>query len=460
MTAKYLETWFHNIIRNLLKHDGSFLSFSGRSDSRGDITERDLTAYRDFNLRRTVRYAYERSAFYRDMFDRNLLNPDDIDGVQDLARIPFTDQSDIARFPYRFLCTSQSAVFRPRVFVTSGTTGPRKEIFWSNWDTERITDFMAAGIGTVAEPDDTVQILLPDDGPDSQADLLRRGVEKLGARPVISGVMKSAEEQLEILEKFHSTVIFGYTGYIYRISKKLELQQNLRSRGVKVLFLAGEYLPAARRRKLEDLWCCGVRTHYGLTEMGLGVAVECDSGDGYHFNEADLLLEIVDPASGENVPAGKEGELVFTTLTREAMPLLRYRTRDISSCIETSCTCGVSSLQKFGPVRKRVESIVVLQNGMDIYPAAIEDVLYSFTDVIDYHVKLVRHNSRDRLDFTVEVVRCGEDLRTRIAGALYSMNAVAENVRIGAMSAPEVNLVCMGGLKSPERSKKLIADCR
>lgn len=459
MAGFHLESWLHGIIEDNWETDPDFRRFSGRNSTH-PVTRSGVEAYRDYRLRRTLQYTYKNSDFYREQFERARLKPYDITGFEDLVKFPLTEPRHLAEFPYRFLCTSQAAVARPCIFVTSGTTGPQKEIFWSQWDLEKITDFMAAGIGTVATRDDTIQILLFDGRPYSQADLLRRGVDKHGARPVVSGAAASSEEQMKILDEVRSTVLFGYTGQLYRISKELQPGHDLRSKGVKTLFLAGEYLPAARRRELEGIWNCRVRTHYGLTEMGLGVAVECDAGDGYHFNEADLLLEIIDPVTGERLKPGEEGEMVFTTLTREAMPLIRYRTHDLSRLIDRPCPCGASSMLKFDAVRKRLESVVTLRNGAEMYPALFDDHLFSIEGVIDYRVILLRHGSLERLDFEIETTSDSDNLLESIRRKLLSAPVITGNRDAGNMSEPRVKLVSMGALKAADRAKKMIVDCR
>jgi len=459
MPAFYLESWLHDIIEYNLKTDERFRRFSG-SPPTGPLTRSHVETYRDFHLQHMLHYTHANSHFYRELFDSNRLKPADITGFKDLVKFPLTEPRHLAQHPYRFLCTSQAEVARPCIFITSGTTGPRKEVFWSQRDLDGITDFMAAGIGTVATADDTVQILLLDGRPNSQADLLCQGVHKFGARAVVSGAEADAEKQLEILSKSRSTVLFGYTGQLYRISKELQAGHDLRSKGVKVLFLAGEYLPEARRRELEAIWNCKVHTHYGLTEMGLGVAVECDAGDGYHFNEADLLLEIIDPGTGERVEPGEEGELVFTTLTREAMPLIRYRTHDLSRLIEGPCPCGAAGLLKFGAVRKRLESIVTLQNGAVMYPTLFDDLLFSIEGIIDYRVRLQRDENRDRLNFEIETARGGEDLMAEINRTLQSAPVIESNRYNGSMSEPRVELVRLGTFKTADRAKKMIVDCR
>jgi phenylacetate-CoA ligase len=408
----------------------------------------------------TLHYAYSNSSFYREHFDRAGVKPDRVRSLADLSAFPFTEPEHLALTPYRFLCLSRAEIARPYSFVTSGTTGPRKKVFWTRGDIERITDFMAAGMGMVAGPGDVVQILLPDGRPDSQSDLLRKGVLKLGATPVVADMQMSAEDQFRLMEESRSTVIFGYASPIFRLSVELAGKHDLRKSGVRVLFLAAEYLPEARRRELERMWDCSVCTHYGLTEMGLGVAVECAARDGYHFNEAGLLLEVVDPRTGNPVCAGCEGELVFTTLNRKAMPLIRYRTHDLSRLKTEPCPCGATSLLRIDQIRKRLESVIALENGDEMHPALFDDVLFEIPGLVDYQVVLERQGSRDCLAFKIELSAKSAESLSVIRKKLLAIPLIARNIRAGTMSEPSLELAPWGALQSASRAKKMIVDRR
>jgi phenylacetate-CoA ligase len=442
-----LETWIHQIAGNALGID---------STSRVN-----LEAYRLLRLHQTIQYAYEKSSFYREMFDKAGFVPDDLRSFGDLSGIPFTEPCHLSEAPYRFLCTSQAEIARPFSFITSGTTGPQKKVFLSQGDLEKIIEFMAAGIATVANQEDVVQILLADGRPYSQADLLYRGVERMGATPVISGMNIGAEEQLRILEKSHSTILFGYTNQIFRLSTELQHKTDLIKTGVKVLFLAGEYLPEAMRQELQKIWNCRIYTHYGLTEMGLGVAVECDAHAGYHFNEAGLYLEVINPRTGEVVPPGEEGELVFTTLAREAMPLVRYRTHDISRLIPGPCPCGTARLLRIDNVRKRLESIVTLDGGDEIYPSLFDDVLFGIRGLMDYQAILTRQEGKDLLEFRAEVFSPEPSTLPEIYRTLLSVPGIAHAIASGRMVEPRVVLANSDTTAhSIGRAKKLLVDGR
>lgn len=443
----YMEEWLHRIIR-------------AGFGAAGKIGRADIDSYRLYRLRDTVAYASRMSSFYRDLFHAYGIRPDDISSFEDLTKIPLTAPEDVAATPYRFLCVSQSEVARPYTFVTTGTTGPQKKIFWSNGDLDRIVDFMAAGIGTVAEPGTAVYILLADGRPFSQADLLSRGVSRIGAVPVVGQIDLDAEQHRRNILDSHASVVFGYTSRLFRMSRELQEKGGIKDLGVKVLFLAGEYVSPSMRRELQSLWNCSIRTHYGLTEMGLGVAVECEAGDGYHFNEADLLLEVVDPKTGKPVEPGAEGELVFTTLTREAMPLIRYRTHDISRIVTSPCPCGAATLLKIGHVRKRLETIVTLDSGAGIYPAFFDDVLFGVDGLVDYQLLVTRHGGKERLEFRIEMSGTSPDAVSTIRTKLLAVPEIAEGVTGGKMAAPSVELVPSGSLSRVERAKKLIIDRR
>ena len=211
---------------------------------------------------------------------------------------------------------------------------------------------------------------------------------------------------------------------------------------------------------MQSIWNCDVHTHYGLTEMGLGVAVECHAHNGYHFNEVDLLLEVVDPKTGEVIKDGREGELVFTTLSREGTPLIRYRTHDISRLITEPCPCGATTLLKFGKVTRRLESVVEIGDGDQIYPSLFDELLYQIPQVVDYQVTLSRADGKDNLAFVAEVTQMGNGIEQKIKEVLLSFPLIQRNISAGRMTEPKLELVGLGELKRSGRAKKMIVDNR
>ena len=201
-----------------------------------------------------------------------------------------------------------------------------------------------------------VQIFLPDGRPESQAKLLSKGVEKIGAKPVVADLSLKSKDQIEKMKGFKPDILLRLSELSYRLTQESS-RGDLEQINPKIIFLTSEYLPEPMRKRLEESWNCEVYYHYGMTEMGFAGGVECSAHDGCHFNEGDFLFEIVDPDTGENLGSNEEGELVFTTLNREAMPLLRYRTGDLARSFDSGCECGISTLVKIANSIKRKDGI-------------------------------------------------------------------------------------------------------
>ncbi|NWF77442.1 MAG: AMP-binding protein [Chloroflexi bacterium] len=424
------------------------------------LTRRDLEDFQLFQLRNTLHYAYDKSLFYRELFSKKGIEPSEVQSLADLAKLPLTDPKELAENPLRFVCVPLGDVTRVITFTSSGTTGPQKRIFFSEKDIEVMTDFMGAGMSVVATSDDVVQIMLPKGMVLGQSDLLAQGVKKMGATPVVTGIEPTPEEQIQAIKRHGSTVLFCETLRLNRITVEARKNHDLTKLGVKVLFLTSNYLSDSMRANLQSAWNCEVFTHYGLTEMGLGVAVECSAHNGYHFNEADLLAEIIDPETGEVLPEGEEGELVFTTLTREAMPLIRYRTHDISRLSSKPCTCGITALKRLDKVTRRLESVVRIGDGDEIYPAMFDEALYTIPDIVGYEVSVSKDGGKDKLTFQVEIARTGAAVEELVREVILKVPPVQKNVKTGKMTIPEIQLVTPGSLQKSTRAKKLIKDMR
>ena len=453
-----LEPWLHNVIRKKFETDAEFRRWTGKKDLP-EITRDDIDRYHLFLFKKALSYAAVKSVFYRDLFKQTETKADDIRSIADIAKVPLTAPEDIARHPYYFACISLGEIARVTTFTSSGTTGPQKKVFASDADLERMTDFMAAGMQTVASKGDVVQIMLPSGRENDQSDLLSKGVRKMGGTPIVTGTGLSSEEQIHKIEENHAAVLFASVSRIWRITQETYHKTDLKSKGVKALFVTSEYLSASMRRQLRDIWNCDVHAHYGMTEMGLGVAVECHAHDGFHLNEADLMIEIIDPETGEVLGDDKEGELVLTAFNREAMPLLRYRTHDITRLTGGTCKCGAATLKKFAPVTRRRESIVKTGGG-ELYPSAFDELLFSLPDIIDYQVTLGKEGNKDILVFKIEVCEQDENMPQAIREKLLTHPAFIKNTAAGALELAPVELVSRGNLTRINRAKSLIIDIR
>lgn len=458
MAPIYLEEWLQNIISGKNK---KFKKKQGDLNHPNNVRLKraDVEAYQLEELRKTLIYARKNSTFYKQVFKNHNIDPLKIKNLSDLAQIPMTNQSDLALNPNRFLCVSHSDISKVTTFTTSGTTGPQKRVFCTQADVERITDFMGAALRTVAGEKDFIHIILPSGVSNNQADLLSQGLQKQGINSIIAGMNISAKEQLKLIEQHKPTVLLGVTSRIYRLTQELKQYRRLDNLSVKKVFVTSGYLSESMRDQLKSCWMADVHNHYGMTEMGLGFAVECHSHHGYHFNEADLIVEIIDPETGMPIEEG-EGELVFTTLRREGMPLIRYRTHDISRWVSQSCPCGADSLRKIGKVSKRLESGVKFGPEDEIFFSQFDGPLYRIKELVDYQIEVIKSDGKDRMEFVFEVTRKGRDLQDTLKTTICDMPVMRKNLSAGNVREPVINIVEIGAFNAWGRAKKKISDNR
>ncbi|MFH1624163.1 MAG: AMP-binding protein [Pseudomonadota bacterium] len=350
--------------------------------------------------------------------------------------------------------------------ATSGSTGAPKKVFFSEKDLEAITDTMAAIMKTaltcagIAGTGSVVYILMPDGTPMSQAQLIGRGVEKMGHIPVIGDIKADIESQLTAIETARPVMIMGSAFRIHRLTQETRESHNLKEIGMKVIFITSEYLSDPMRGNLEDLWGGEVYHHYGMTETGLGAAIECQFHEGFHFDETNFMFEAVNPETGEAVHDGEEGELAFTNLDREGMPLIRYLTGDIGRIVTEPCQCGALSLQRIDKIKKRTKSIVTIGMGDKIYPSLFDDVICTFPDVVDYQVTLSDDDHRDAMTVEVEVIKEDKLLKDKIVQSLIDIALISKNIKKGYLIRPEIRIMGKRALVRKERAKRFIVDNR
>jgi phenylacetate-coenzyme A ligase PaaK-like adenylate-forming protein len=310
----------------------------------------DLQAWQLSKLNETLALARGKSAFYKKHFEGL---PETLSALDELRQFPFTTAEDIRQNPLRFVCVSQGDIQRVVTLQTSGTTGEPKRIFFTADDQELTIDFFGVGMSTLVEAGWRVLIFLPGETPGSVGDLLRMGLERKGAHPIPYGMVKDPFHVLDVMESQQVDCLVGSPTQILSLARRW----NPRCKAPRTILLSTDYVPAAIVSVLENTWGCKVFNHYGTTEMGLGGGVECEAHRGYHLREADMYFEIVNPETGEPVPDGEYGEVVFSTLTRRGMPLIRYRMGDRSRFIVGECPCG-TKLRTMEKIRGRFSGFV------------------------------------------------------------------------------------------------------
>ena len=352
-----------------------------------------LEEYQLDRIRETVRYAAGRSRFYKEQFKE--INADSIRSFQDFQNLPFTFPQQISSRPLEFLCVPQSEVKRIVTLKSSGTSGNEKRICFTEEDLALTVDFFQWGMSCLTDSTDRVLVLLPGNAYGSIGDLLKKALSEMGIRCFVGGVMVNAEETARLIKENGITCIVGIPIQIMQLAR----MESKAFQRIKKVLLSTDYVPEALISELTE-YGCRVFTHYGMTEMGYGGGVECEALDGYHMREADLYFEIVDPVTALPVPDGQWGEVVFTTLTRKAMPLIRYRTGDIAAFSPLPCPCG-TFLKTMKRVKGRLGNEIRIGGNESLTLAELDEIILPFRKVMDYSVRISAGN---RIDIEISAV--------------------------------------------------------
>jgi len=339
---------------------------------------------------------------YRKIFDDLGIIAEDIRSLSDLAKIPFTTKEDLhLNYPYGMFAVPLREVVR--IHSSSGTTGKpivvgytKNDIkMWSNLVARLLT---AAGV----THDDLVQIAFGY-GIFTGAFGMHYGVEAIGASVIPMGT-GNTEKQIMIMQDYKTSVLVSTPGYALALAQRLEqLDINPNALSLKVGLFGGEPWSEKMREEIESRLMLSATDNYGLSEViGPGVAGECLYKKGLHIHEDAFIPEIIDPETGKTLPPGQSGELVLTTLTKEAFPMIRYRTGDITSLDYTKCECG-RTLVRMQKVMRRSDDMLIIR-GVNIFPVQIEEVLFSVAQgETPYQLVVERKGAMDSLEVVVEV---------------------------------------------------------
>ncbi len=439
-----LQEGLYDLCRLRIEKDEEFKAQSARGNFDA-VDDALFDEYKLWQLKKTVRRVRTKSPFYRRLFEKAGVTEDDLHSLADIAKLPFTFPADLAGTSYSLLCTSQGEVEKPVTFYSSGSTGTKKRIFFSMADIQKILDFLPRGMNTVIGRDEArVLVFLQNSQGRGIGSILAQSLNAFGMQGWTADLQDSTDDILRATVEHKINVWFGDAITIYRATRVLEKQADLRSLGMQCIFITMSNIPQSMIDYLHSAWGCRVSTHYGLTESGWGLAVDCDVCPGYHYDELDHIVEVVDPETGGPVPEGREGEVVLTNISRDCMPLIRYRTGDIATL--TRSVCG-SHLMTLGHIRRRKEGATEY-NGHYIYPALFDEVLFSTDGLLDYRIFL----EGGRISLEVEV----------LDEALF--DAVGLKERLMALpfmaGAPEIelNLLKSGALREHCYEKKRILE--
>jgi phenylacetate-CoA ligase len=414
-----------------------------------------LAAGQLYHLKHTLNHAYENMPFYRSSFDGAGLTPGDIRTLEDISRLPFTNSEDIrAAYPYGMLAVPKEEIIR--VHTSSGTTGKPKAIFFTKKDIEGSADLIARClVMTGTGRGDILQNMMTY-GLFTGALVMHYGAEKAGVLVIPAGP-GNTDRQITLMQDFGTTVVHIIPSYALYLSTVLQERGIDPGRDLKLrkAYLGAEPYSEETRRKIENMFGMDVYNCYGLTEMnGPGVAFECLNKNGLHVWEDHFLMEIIDPKTGEVLEEGEEGELVLTSLKRQAMPLIRYRTRDITRIIPGECACGRTH-RRISRILGRSDDMFIAR-GVNIFPQQIEKVLMGVKGVAqNYQIVLEPY---DHITVRVEMAKGLFD--GNIEHLLSLQNELTEKIRAEIMVKPKVELIESGALPVTEGKAKRVLDNR
>ncbi|SDJ49908.1 phenylacetate--CoA ligase PaaK [Natronorubrum texcoconense] len=376
-------------------------------------------------LRETVRHAYENVDYYREALDAAGVEPEDVQTVDDIDKLPFTTKEDFrAEYPDGLFAVDDDEL--RRIHASSGTTGKPKIVSYTEGDLDVWSEVVARCLAASGvEPGDTVQngygygLFTGGLG-------LHYGIEELGATVIPIGGGQT-QRQVELLQDLESDVLTCTPSYsLYLAETAEEMGIDIEELPVSTVIFGAEPCTDPMREEIEErLNVTGIDI-YGLSEIiGPGVSNEChEAQDGLHIWEDHFYPEVIDPQTGEVRPEGEEGELVLTTLTKEALPALRYRTGDLTTLTTDECECG-RTMVRMDNVTGRADDLLIVR-GVNLYPSEIEDVVLEFDAVAPYYrIDLDRENNLDTLELTIErepeFDGDVEDLRDRILTRLSNV---------------------------------------
>lgn len=406
-------------------------------------------------LQDTVERVAHGVPFYQRKFADLNVRPRDIKSLSDVARLPFTTGEDLrAIYPDGLLAVPREEPVR--LHTSSGTTGKPKAIFFSRNDVNNAAELIARSLVAAGITRRDVFQNMMSYGLFTGGLVMHYGAEKVGCLVIPAGPGTS-ERQLMLMQDFRVSAVHILPSYALYFANFLE------QRGVdprKHLFLRKAFVGAEphteeTRRRIEQALGVEVYNSYGLTEMnGPGVAFECEHKAGMHLWEDHFLVEIIDPVTGRPLADGETGEMVLTSLKREAMPLLRYRTRDITSIISAPCACGRTH-RRLNRITGRSDDMLIIR-GVNIFPQQIERVLMSTPQVGRNY--LIQIDGLDNLTVKVELAAAGFDGQVEHLTALQA--GLAERLKGEIWVKPKIELVPAGSLPVSEGKAKRVIDKR
>lgn len=407
-------------------------------------------------LIKQVRHVYDNVPYYRKLMEERGVCPDDIRSLEDIKRLPFLCKDDLREaYPYGLLGTDLKKCVR--IQSTSGTTGKRVVAFYTQKDVDLWEECCARAIVAAGGSDEDVCHVAYGYGLFTGGAGLHGGAHKVGCLtlPMSSG---NTERQIQFMMDMESTILCCTPSYAAYLGEAMA-EQNIRpeENKLKAGIFGAEPWTEEMRRSIEK--SLGIKAYdiYGLTETsGPGVAFECEEQSGMHINEDHFYAEIIDPETGEVLPEGSKGELVLTSLDKEAFPLLRYRTRDICILSRKKCSCGRTHVKMTKPMGRSDDMLII--RGVNVFPSQIETVLLKMGYLPNYQIEIDRKNNTDTFDVYVEM--SSVQMSDKISDIQKKEKDIETSMRAMLGISPKIHLVPIKSIARSEGKAVRVVDRR
>jgi len=420
------------------------------------MSREEMKKLQSEKLVKQVKHVYENVPYYKNLMDEKGVKPEDIKGIDDLHKLPFLSKADLRdAYPYGLLAKPLEDCVR--IHSTSGTTGRRVVAFYTQNDVDLWEDCCARAIVAAGGSNKDVCQVAYGYGLFTGGAGLHGGSHKVGCLtlPMSSG---NTDRQIQFMEDLKATILCCTPSYAAYIGESLK-EQGYKPEDIplKAGIFGAEPWTEEMRRGIEET--LGIKAYdiYGLTETsGPGVAFECSEQTGMHVNEDHFYAEIIDPDTGEVLPEGSKGELVFTALDKEAFPLLRYRTRDICVLTRKECSCGRTLVKMAKPMGRTDDMLII--RGVNVFPSQIETVLLKEGYEPNYQIVVDRVNNNDTFEVNVEMTP--EKFTDKVSDILSMEKSLANAMKIMLGINPTVHLVAPKSIARSEGKAVRVVDKR
>ncbi|MBP6964123.1 MAG: phenylacetate--CoA ligase [Armatimonadetes bacterium] len=405
-------------------------------------------------LQLTVNRAYRNVRFYHKRFEKLGIEPEDVTSPADLGRLPFTTKEDLCdAYPYEMFSVPLKEIVR--IHSSSGSSGQGAVIGYTRNDLRTWSDLVARVVsGAGVTKNDVLQVTF-DYGLFTGGFGIHYGAERVGAS-VIPASGGNTERQIRIMKDFKTTALVGTPSYALHIAEVMEQMDVDRDAfSLRLGLFGGEPFPECLRAEIEDRLGISATDNYGISDvMGPGIAGECEHKCGLHVNEDHFLAELVNPSTLEPVGYGEQGELVLTTITKQGMPLIRYRTRDLTTLNPERCSCGRTTV-RMSKIAGRTDDMLIIR-GINVYPSQIEAILYEIEGVEPhYRIIVDRVEAMDELTVLVEV--SADIITDQISRLVQLEEKIRDRIHAVVGLTPKLRLVEPKTLQdSPDAAQRVV----